>query len=257
MAHRHDAEAPTALRGGPLDEEPLRITELAERTGASVRNIRFYTQLGILPRPVIRGRQGWYEQEHVDRLGLVQRLRGRGYSLAAIADMVDGQVPAIMHGDVHRDPATAAWDAADPDLVTLAQLHAMVPELAAEPGLVDRAVQLGLLVPAGPTSFSVPQPPLLRAGIALVSRGVPVQVAFDELARLREEMAVIAGRFSTIVHRDMLSASDTGLDAELVVELLQQVWPAVLVAIGRVLTDEMHEAILAPPSPDPAPRGVG
>ncbi|MGL5818076.1 MAG: MerR family transcriptional regulator [Phycicoccus sp.] len=255
MAHRRDAGAPPSSRGGPLDEEPLRIAELAERTGASVRNIRFYTQLGILPRPDIRGRQGWYERRHVDRLELVQRLRGRGYSLAAIADMVDGQVPAIMHGDVHRDPATAAWDAADPDLLTLAQLHAMVPQLAAEPALVERAVELGLLVPVDAASFSVPQPPLLRAGIALVSRGVPVQVAFDELTQLREELAVTASRFSTIVHRDMLPTRGPGLDAELVVELLQQVWPAVLVAIGRVLTDEMHEAILRPSPPEPPADG--
>ncbi|MGL4746041.1 MAG: MerR family transcriptional regulator [Dermatophilaceae bacterium] len=229
------------------------MAELAEIAGVTVRNIRFYTQLGILPRPEIRGRQGWYTRWHVDRLELVQRLRGRGYSLAAIADMVDGQVPAIMHGDVRRDPATATWDAADPGMVTLAQLHEMVPQLAAEPELVVQAVDLGVLTRMDAESFSVPQPPLLRAGISLVSRGVPVGVVFDELIQLRQEMAVIAGRLLTIVNRDIAPTHGASLDAHTLVDLLHDVWPTMLVAIGRVLTDEMHEMVLASRQPEPSP----
>ena len=71
----------------------MRIAELAERSGVSVRNIRFYHQAGVLPRPRLQGRTGWYDEEHLRRLRFVRQLQERGYSLAAIADMITAQVP--------------------------------------------------------------------------------------------------------------------------------------------------------------------
>lgn len=210
-----------------------------------MRNIRFYTQLGILPRPEVRGRRGWYGARHLERLALVRRLQERGYSLAAIADMLDGQVPAILSGEVARDPATAAWDGGDPDRVTRAQLEQMVPALAAEPALVAQLVELGLLVPDGDGEYRAPQPALLRAGIGLVARGVPVPVVLGELVRLRAELAVLADRFAGIVERDVLPARGGGADAEAAREALEHVWPSVLVAVGRVLTDAVHAAVAA------------
>lgn len=236
-----------------MDGPSWRIAELAERTGTSVRNIRYYGQIGVLPRPTVRGRTGWYGPRHADRLTLIRRLRARGYSLSTIADMVDGQVPAILYGDVERDPATAAWDASTPDRLTLAQVRDLVPRLADEPALLDDIVRSGQLVPdagwRGPADpdpdpdhgFAVPQPPLLRAGFALISRGVPVEVALEELGQLRAEMAIIAGRFSRIVHRDMLT--EPTMPGETVAAVVEKIWPAVLVAVGRVLTDEMRAAV--------------
>jgi DNA-binding transcriptional MerR regulator len=225
----------------------MRIAEFAEHTGLTVRNIRFYHQLGILPRPELRGRVGWYGQPHLDRVAFVRRLQARGYSLAAIADMVDHQIPTILQDEGRVDPATAAWDSGDPNRVSRAQLEAMVPALATEPALVDDMVGAGLLVPGGDGDFEVPQPALLRAGIGLVARDVPVPVALEELSRLREELGVIAGRFAVIVQRDMLPAhaGPGPAAAEAAVDLLEHVWPAVLVAVGRVLTDAMQHAVLA------------
>ena len=223
----------------------MRIGEFADRCGLTVRTIRFYHQLGILPRPELRGRTGWYGQQHLDRLAFVRRLQSRGYSLAAITDMVDNQIPTILQDGSSADPATAAWDAGDPTRVSLAQLEAMVPVLAAEPALVEAMVAAELLVPAGSGAFEVPQPALLRAGISLVARGVPVPVALDELSRLRAELGVIADRFAGIVQRDLLPSQPDGAStAEAAVDLVEHVWPAVLVAVGRVLTDAMQHAVL-------------
>jgi DNA-binding transcriptional MerR regulator len=225
----------------------MRIGEFADRCGLTVRTIRFYHQLGILPRPELRGRTGWYGQQHLDRLAFVRRLQARGYSLAAIGDMVDNQIPTILQDGSSADPATAAWDDdGDPTRVSLAQLEAMVPVLAAEPALVDAMVTADLLVPADTGGFEVPQPALLRAGISLVARGVPVPVALDELSRLRSELGFIADRFAGIVQRDMLPSepADGASAAEAAVDLLEHVWPAVLVAVGRVLTDAMQRAVL-------------
>jgi DNA-binding transcriptional MerR regulator len=239
--------------------EGLRIGEFAEHTGLSVRSIRFYHQVGILQRPRVRGRTGYYGQEHVERVDMVKRLQAKGYSLAAIADSIATQVPSILLGEVTgMDPATAVWDGADPSKVTRSQLVAMVPALADDPALLQRLTALGLLVPEDGERFTVPEPPLLRAGIVLVSRHVPVAVALDELEHLRHVLAGIADRFAGIVERDMLPAQQLAGRAtgDLAVDLLRHVWPAVLVAVGQVLTDATHAAVLARLAPAATPVEV-
>lgn len=214
----------------------MRIAELAERSGVSVRNIRFYHQAGVLPRPRMQGRVGWYGSEHLERLAFVRRLQQRGYSLAAIADMVAAQVPdGLAHPEgVH---------------LSRTELVALVPELAARPELVDGAmVRLGLLRPAPDAEgagFEVVQPSLLRAGVALVARGVPVEEALAQLERLREELGAIADRFALILERDIMPTySDRGADAdETAHDLLDELLPAVLVATGSVLRDALHSAV--------------
>jgi DNA-binding transcriptional MerR regulator len=214
----------------------MRIAELAERTGVSIRNIRFYHQAGVLPRPRMQGRVGWYGAEHVERLAFVRRLQRRGYSLAAIADMVATQVPDGL---------------AQPDGVRLTreELAVLVPELAARPDLVDGAmVRLGVLrpLPDGPDAgFEVLQPSLLRAGVALVARGVPVQEALAQLERLREELGAIAERFAIVLEREVLPArADMGANPqEAARELLDELLPAVLLATGSVLREALQDAV--------------
>lgn len=62
----------------------LTIDQLAERTGVTVRTIRFWAGRGLLPPPVLRGRTGLYGPEHVARLELVSELSALGFSLSAI-----------------------------------------------------------------------------------------------------------------------------------------------------------------------------
>ncbi|HVH25006.1 MAG TPA: MerR family transcriptional regulator [Pseudonocardia sp.] len=71
---------------GPQTDEQLTIDQLAQRTGISVRTIRFYAQRGLLPPPQLRGRTGLYGEDHVARLELVSELSALGFSLAAIEE---------------------------------------------------------------------------------------------------------------------------------------------------------------------------
>jgi DNA-binding transcriptional MerR regulator len=214
----------------------MRVAELAEHSGVSVRNIRFYHQAGVLPRPRMQGRVGWYGPEHLERLAFVRRLQQRGYSLAVIADTVSAQVPdGLAHPDgVH---------------VTRDELTSMIPELARRPDHVDGAmVRLGLLRATSDgrdDGFEVVEPSLLRAGVALVARGVPLEEALAQLERLREELGAIAERFTLILERDVMPAySDRGADAdETARDLLDELLPAVLVATGSVLREALQEAV--------------
>src|SRR5689334_5671530 len=62
----------------------LTIDQLAERSGISVRTIRFYTGRGLLPAPQLRGRTGLYGPDPLARLRPVDELSALAYSLAAI-----------------------------------------------------------------------------------------------------------------------------------------------------------------------------
>jgi len=62
----------------------LTIDQLAERTGVTVRTIRFWAGRGLLPPPVLRGRTGLYGPDHVARLELVSELSALGFTLNAI-----------------------------------------------------------------------------------------------------------------------------------------------------------------------------
>lgn len=64
--------------------ELLTVDQLADRSGVTVRTIRFYAGRGLLPPPRLRGRTGLYGPDHLARLELVSELAALGFTLAAI-----------------------------------------------------------------------------------------------------------------------------------------------------------------------------
>ncbi|WP_083275355.1 MerR family transcriptional regulator [Pseudonocardia sp. HH130630-07] len=70
------------------DEELLTVDQLAERTGVSVRTIRFYAGRGLIRAPRLRGRTGLYDAGHRARLELVSELTALGFTLAAIEKLL-------------------------------------------------------------------------------------------------------------------------------------------------------------------------
>lgn len=71
----------------------MRISECAEITGTTVRTIRHYHQIGLVPVPETKhGRRG-YDERHVARILRIRWLAGAGLSLESIAGMLDGSTP--------------------------------------------------------------------------------------------------------------------------------------------------------------------
>jgi DNA-binding transcriptional MerR regulator len=108
------------------------IEGLARRAGTTTRNLRAYQTAGLLPAPTRVGRRTRYEDEHLRRLALIQRLRARRYSLAAIRDLLraweEGQSLGQVLG-LDRPSPTTWFD----ELFQLADLgvdrHALIPSL--------------------------------------------------------------------------------------------------------------------------------
>lgn len=72
----------------------MRIGELAERTGVSVRALRYYEEQGLLTSERSESGQRRYAANAVDRVRLIQQLYGAGISSASILEML----PCVLSG---------------------------------------------------------------------------------------------------------------------------------------------------------------
>jgi DNA-binding transcriptional MerR regulator len=176
-----------------MDE--LDIDELARRAGTTVRTVRMYQEKGLLPAPLRRGRKAAYRAEHLTRLRLVQRLADRGYSLAAIKDLIDAW--DSQHGLGHLlgiEAAVTEGGAIEPSRrFTADELTEMFPgdeDLSA----LQRALDIGLLV-ADDEEFVAPNPTLVLAGAALVASGMPPHATLDLATTTLEGVDRLAERF--------------------------------------------------------------
>ena len=101
------------------------LTELAERSGVAIRNIRFYTTEGLLQAPGKDGREAVYTSQHLVTLELIRDLQGHGFGLAAIKEHLhripdDASDTSIaMHSTM-----LAPWLADRPATMTRAELEA-------------------------------------------------------------------------------------------------------------------------------------
>src|ERR1043165_4939643 len=79
-----------AARNGGYSPPSMTIDELARRTGMTVRNIRAHQSRGLVPPPEVRGRTGYYGEEHLARLELIKELQADGFNLEAIRRLLEG-----------------------------------------------------------------------------------------------------------------------------------------------------------------------
>ena len=158
------------------DEDLLTVDQLAERTGVSVRTIRFYAGKGLLPAPRMRGRTGLYDTAHRARLELIGELAALGFTLAAI----ERQLERVPH------------DAGPAELAL--QLALLTPWAPEEPDDLDReAVQrragrtlsdddlhalesLGALTSLGADRFRMHGATALATGVQTLDSGLPPEL---------------------------------------------------------------------------------
>ena len=76
--------------GAAGGDASMTIDELARRSGMTVRNIRAHQSRGLVPPPEVRGRTGYYGDEHLARIELIKELQGDGFNLEAIRRLLEG-----------------------------------------------------------------------------------------------------------------------------------------------------------------------
>ena len=166
------------------------MDELARQARLPVRTIREYQTLRLLPPPRRRGRIGLYNHDHVERLAVIARLQQRGYSLAAIKDLLEAwNVGTDLSSLLGVDMGTAALDET-PLRLTRAELKVRLPALSA--AHLRHARTVGLVQPDGTQHVIVRSPALLALVTDAIDAGIPPGQALDLIGVLRDGLGTLA-----------------------------------------------------------------
>ncbi|WP_366179993.1 MerR family transcriptional regulator [Actinomyces timonensis] len=135
----------------------MRVAEIARLTGTTVRAVRHYHSLGLLPVPAERG--GWrdYDLSHVARLSRIRWLVRAGVPLSAVARVLDGAEnggPGADHAPTGADDGPVSRDLA----AALTSVEAHLEEVAAQ-----RDMLAALLERAREGMSVSPMPPRMAA----------------------------------------------------------------------------------------------
>ncbi len=221
-----------------------RINDLAHISGVSVRNIRVYQDRGLLPPPVIKGRTGWYYDEHLVRLNLVSRMLERGYTFATISELLTAAhhgmtVEHVLRGGPKRGRFQTLKRAAT---ITIAELR---KSLNASDRTIALSQKLGLLVKEG-AGFAVTNPELLEGAETLVKGGLDVDVLLDRWLRVQNDLEDVAHSFVSMITDRFVDASLLGLDdVEIgkISELIRRVRPLAHEIVDSTFTKALDKEI--------------
>jgi DNA-binding transcriptional MerR regulator len=173
----------------------LTIEQLAAETGMSVRNIRAHQARGLLAPPEVRLRVGYYGPEHVAQLRLIRELQDQGFNLGGIKQLLEDTAGTAERLLAFRR-ALAPAEGELTETLTLGELAQRFRVSAeAAPAVLGRAVELGVLVPAGPNHYEVPSPSLLALAEEVVDRGVSLRSALTILEEIERHCDSVSRSF--------------------------------------------------------------
>jgi DNA-binding transcriptional MerR regulator len=185
--HCQDNPMPTVNQAGA----EWTIDELAVDAGVPVRTIREYQRLELLPPPRREGRVGRYGSEHRARLSIIDRLQERGYSLAAIGDLIGSWELGRGLGSVLGVDANPAVLDEAPAEISAAQLEQLVPEIA-EPRFVKAADAAGLIRSVDDDTFVVRSLAAVELVGLAIEAGMPPAAAIEMVSGIRTGAAAVA-----------------------------------------------------------------
>lgn len=190
------------------ESDLLTLDELCTRLAMSVRNVRFYTSRGLVPAPIKRGRQGYYDATHVARLELVNELQAHGFTLAAIERYVmripDDATPEAIR--LHRT-LLAPWAAEHPEVMRRDELDARAGRTLSQRE-IDVLIALEVITPhlsdeeggdVDPDTFDVAIGNL-DASLALIRYDYPAEAADAARKIFDEHATAIANALNDLFH---------------------------------------------------------
>lgn len=225
--------------------EQLTIVELAARTGISVRTIRFYAGMGLIPPPAVRGRLGLYDERHAARLELVRDLQELGFTLAAIEGYL-ARIPLERSPEdlaLHR-ALLAPWLPEQPETVDRAELDARAGRTLDDDELAQLTA-LGVIRRDGARdsadsaqSWTLTSPDMLSYGLSLLDAKMDFEVQLASQQIIERHTSALATELVALFHDTVLREyRERGRPPELraaLIALLQRLKP---VAVGGVVTN--------------------
>lgn len=241
----------SASQSDKMTDSPARpefsIDALARTTGSTVRNIRAYQDRGLLPPPERRGRKGIYNDAHLSRLRIINRLLERGYTLSNIGELIESWESGNDIGQLLglETAVSSPWSDEVPDYVTLPQLIKKFRGNFSTKAL-KKAVELDIVRPEG-MRYRVPSPRMLHAGAELVAAGIPLEDMLDVVASLRANVEQAADGMVRLVAHHVFDRYGQGQlpPAEDMPELSDLIWrfrPLVEMAVLPEVARAMSQA---------------
>ncbi len=226
----------------------MTIRELAERTGMTVRNIRAHQTRGLLPPPLVRGRTGYYNEEHAARIALTREMQADGLNLEAIRRVLEsGDGAATEIFDFTR-ALRAPFEDEAPEIVEAEELASVWGTGGAlDPDLMRRAEKLGILRALPDGRIEVISPRLERAAVALAELGVGPEGALSTAEKLRRHADGVARAFVDLFVKEVWQPFDRAgrpeADWPKVREALDRMRPLASDALLAVFQIAMGEAV--------------
>jgi DNA-binding transcriptional MerR regulator len=229
----------------------MTIDQLAQRVGMTARNVRAYQSRGLIPPPLVRGRTGYYGEEHVSRLELIRDLQAEGFNLEAIKRILS-RAPGASVGEVLDFTRAVAAPFSDerPEVMDTALFaERWGPELT--PELVRKVEKLGLVTPLADGLWEVRSPRLMRAATELTEAGVPLKTAVETAATLKRHADAVARAYVDLfldhVWTPFDEAGEPVEDWPKVREALERLRPlageSLLATFQIVMTDAVEKAL--------------
>ncbi len=225
----------------------LTIDALAARVGLTVRTVRAYAGRGLLPPPTLRGRTGWYGDEHLARLTLIKEMLTDGYTLAAVERVLShapsGVAPQALA--MHKALLTP-WLPEEPELVDRAALAARAG-IEIDDALVELLASLGVVTRLTADQLRVESPTLLRVGLQVVALGIPPEMVIAAQQRVtahaQAAAKVYVDMFRDTVWRAFADAGQPPAEWDRVQQAVERVQPVASQAMLAAFRQAMAEAI--------------
>lgn len=227
----------------------MTIDELARRTGMTARNIRAHQSRGLVPPPEVRGRTGYYGEEHVERIDLIKELQADGFNLEAIRRLLDGAGGSSREVLDFSRTLRAPFEDEQPEIIDGDEIAERWGG-SLDPALIARAEKLGLMRTLADDRIEVLSPRLQRAGMELAALGVPPDAALEVAAKVRTHARRIARVFIELfldsVWKPFNRAGRPEEEWPKVREALERLRPlaseAVLASFQQVMSEAVEDA---------------
>ncbi|GGO93955.1 transcriptional regulator [Nocardioides phosphati] len=220
----------------------LTVEELSERTGISVRNLRFYTTRGLVPPPAKRGRTAIYGREHVARFELLQELQAHGLTLSAIERFFEG-IPADATAEqIALQRATLRPLAGTEQvLVTRKELDARAGRKLGREEL-ESLTRLGGVTPAEGGKYAVTDT-RFRSSLHLLDLGVPTDLVLACEDVYRRHSKAMAEELEVLFRETVWPAYKAGdVGADQVVAMVSDWEQGGITSLVEAFTEAVTEA---------------
>ncbi|WP_300016446.1 MerR family transcriptional regulator [Pseudonocardia sp.] len=237
--------------GPPATAIALTIDQLAERSGVTVRTIRFWAGRGLLPPPTLRGRTGFYGADHLARLELVSELSALGFTLAAIEGHLGTLPESAGAAELALQRALLTpWVPEHIEDVDRAELDRRAGRTLRDADL-DALVGLGVVDVLDTGRFRLHGPGTLGSGLAVLDSGLPVEVWRRAHELIEQHTTALAEDLMKMFQDDVLQPyRDRGRPAEertRLAEAMSQLKPitvrGVVTAFGRAVNRAIRERV--------------